>query len=118
MIITHLEDCVKRIENERQAQINLAIDKATREIIAPHNTEKDSKRNLAIQELTAERDASIKAINEKYEVDKQLLINMGEEEKANFKEQTIASATAIVTIAYDSAISELNKQIEKFKTEE
>lgn len=118
MIITHLEDCVKRIEAEKQSQINVVIDKVTREIIIPHNAEKDSKRNLALQELTAERDKSIKAINEKYEKDKQLLISMGEEEKAKFKEQTIASETALVTIAYDNAVSELNKQIERFKSEE
>lgn len=118
MIINHLEDCVRRIENEKQTQINNAIEKATREIIAPHNTDKDSKRNLAIQELTSERDKSIKAINEKYEKDKQLLISMGEEEKAKFKDQTIASETAIVTVEYDTAIAELNKQIAKLKTEE
>ena len=113
MIIDILRNCVKQLDNERQTQINLARDKATREIIAPHNAEKDNKRNLAIQELTADRDSRIKAIQEQYERDKQTLFSIGEQEKAKFAEVTIESETALVSIAYDSAIAELNKQIEK-----
>lgn len=118
MIVNYLQECVKKIESAKQAQVNAVKEKVTREIIVPHNAELDKARNLAIQELTEKFNKQVAELQEQFNRNKQFLIDKGEEEKRNFAETTIASEIAVKSVDFDNAIADLNKQIEKYTIKE
>jgi hypothetical protein len=115
MVKQHFENTIKQLQADKDRQVALTKEKVTREVIIPHNNEVNQSRDKAIAELTSQLNADIAKLQEKFAIEKQSLINVGEKNKTDFAETTIATETAIVSKQYDDAIRDLEALIAKIK---
>lgn len=115
MIIAHLENAKKMIESEMQSEINKAIDTCNREKIVPHNSEVNALRDNAVVELKNELNQKIAELQEKFEKDKQLLIDKAEKNKSDFAQSEIAIVTSSIELQYKDNLDKLQKQIDEIK---
>ena len=113
MVKQHFENTVRQLEAEKERQLAVVRDKAMREIVAPHNAEVDQSRAKAIQELSAQLNAEITSLQERFAIEKQALIDVGEKNKVEFAEATIANETAAICREYDTAIANMQALIAK-----
>lgn len=109
------QNAINQLSSERERQVALTKEKVTREVIIPHNNEVNQSRDKAIAELTATLNAEIAKIQQKFAAEKQSLIDVGEKNKTDFAETTLATESAIVAAKYDGAIHELEALIAKIK---
>lgn len=115
MIKPYLEEVVKKIEAERERQIEIVKERVTREKIIPFNQEIDKAREKAIAELQESLNAAIVAHQERFAKEKNSLIEAGERKKSENANTVITTEVGIVTIEYDRAITKLKEQIEEVK---
>jgi 3-dehydroquinate synthase class II len=109
------QNAINQLASEKDRQVALVKERVTREVIIPHNNEVNQSRDKAIAELTATLNAEIAKLQQKFAVEKQALIDVGEKNKAEFAENTLATESAIVSAKYDGAIHELEALIAKIK---
>ena len=114
-IKTHLEEAVRKIENEKAREIAIVKDKVTREKIVPFNMEIDKARDAAILQKQSEMSEHIAAHQEAFAKEKQSYIDAAEKKKADNAEAVITSETAVVVAEYDRHIAKLNAQIQEIK---
>lgn len=110
-IKSQLEQTIKNLEAERDREVAIIKDKATREKIVPYNQEADKLRDLAIAELQTTMNEDIKARQEKFASDKKAIVEENEKRKENNASAVIATETYAVTVTYDKAIAKLKEQI-------
>lgn len=115
MVKQHFENAIKQIEADRERQIALVKEKVTREQIIPHNNEVNHSRDNAVAELTQKLNEDIAKLQEKFAIEKQALVEMGEKNKSEYAETAISTETAIVSKQYDEAIRDLQALIAKIK---
>lgn len=113
MIKQVLENAIRTLESEKAQRVSQVNQKATIEKIAPYNREIDQAREKAISELATELNSKITQLQEEFAKNKQVLIEKGEQKKADFAKTTIATETSLIEIEYESAIKSLRNQIEK-----
>ena len=105
------QNAINQLASEKDRQVALVREKVTREVIIPHNNEVNQSRDKAIAELTATLNAEIAKLQQKFADEKQALIDVGEKNKKEFAETTVATESAMVSARYDSAIHELEALI-------
>lgn len=115
MVRQHFENTIQQLKNDKERQIAVVRERVTREIVIPHHNEINASRDKAIQELTAQLQADIQKLQEKFAIEKQALIDVGEKNKKDFAEATIATETAVISGKYDKAISDVEALISKLK---
>lgn len=115
VIKQYLEQAIRGIESEKERAINVAKEKVTREKVIPYNNEINISRDNAIKELTETLNKNIADLQQKYAIDKQALIDIGEKKKTEFANSVIEAEISVVSLTCDQAISELKAQIEKIK---
>lgn len=109
----HLEQAIKALEAEREREVALVKEKATREKIVPYNQEMDIARDKAIAEKQQKLNETIASFQKKFTEEKQEIIDAGEKKKAENATAVITTETYTVTVAYDKAIAKLKEQIEE-----
>lgn len=115
MIKEALMTAVKSIEMEKERKVAEIKDRITREKILPYNADIDQKRGKALAELDTELNNKIVELKQTYEVKKQELVMLGEENKKANAESIFASELAVVTVEFDAHIAKLNAQIAEIK---
>lgn len=115
MIKAHLENAVRQILAEKEKLAKQVTERITREVVMPHNAEVDKLRDNAIAELTQKLNAEIAALQEKFNKEKQVIIEASEKNKSNFASTAISTEVYNVTSTCDKVVEELNAQIEKLK---
>lgn len=114
-IKAHLEQAVKALEAEKEREVAIIKEKATREIIVPYNRQMDEARDKAIAEKQQTLNTTILAQQEQFKKEREELIALGEKKKEEHATATITTEAYSVTVKYDKAISKLNQQIEELK---
>lgn len=114
-IKAHLEQAVKSLEAEKEREVAIVKDKATREKIVPYNQEADKGRDLAIAELQASLNEDITARQAKFAKEKKEIFDENEKRKENNANAVLATETFSVSVEYDKAIAKLNEQIAELK---
>lgn len=111
MIKTYIEECIKKIETERDQRTAGVKATLMREKITPYNADIDSARAKALSELDNEMNAKIVAVRQEYEEKKKEMIELGENKKRANQEVVFTSGLAPYTINYDKAIAKLSAQL-------
>jgi hypothetical protein len=111
----YFETALRGIEQERERAISVAREKAMREKIVPNNATIDASRTEAINALTANLNKEISALQEKFNIEKQAIIEASEKKKSEFATATMETEASIVSVQYDAAINALKKQISEIK---
>jgi hypothetical protein len=111
----HLENALQGIYNEKNRAEAIERERVMREVVAPHNAEIDTALNAAIAEITDNLNQSIAAMQNRFASQKQSLIEQSAKKKADYENNAVAQAVAVVSVTYDSAIAKLKKQIEDIK---
>jgi hypothetical protein len=114
-IKTHLETAVKALEAEREREVAVIKDKATREKIVPFNRDLDIARDNAIAEKQTALNATILAHQEQFAKEKKEIIDAAEKKKVDNATAVITAEAYTVTVQYDKAIAKLKEQIEGLK---
>lgn len=117
MISQIIKNALATIENEKQQAVNAAKEKAMREKVIPFNAEADQKTKLAIDELTQELTAKTSALQAEFSKQKENIILLAEAKKKEYAEKVISAECAVVSMKYDSTVSDLTKML-KEHTEE
>ena len=110
-IKAHLEQAIKNLEAEREKEVAIIKEKATREKIVPYNQEMDIARDKAISEKQQALNATIVAHQEQFAKEKQEIIQAAEKKKQENANSVLTTETYTVTVKYDKAISKLKEQI-------
>ena len=113
MIKQILENTIRNLENERTQRIAQVSQAVMSEKVAPHNREIDTAREKAIAELSTALNQKIVALQEDFSAQKQLLVEKGEKNKAEFAKTAIATETSLIELEYNNAIKAIQTQIEK-----
>jgi hypothetical protein len=106
-----LEQAIKNLEAEREREVAIIKEKATREKIVPFNQEMDIARDKAIAEKQQALNATIVAHQEQFAKEKQEIVAAAEKKKQENANSVITTEAYTVTVKYDKAISKLKEQI-------
>ena len=109
------QNAINQLVSEKDRQVALVKEQKTREVIIPHNNEVNQSRDKAIAELNAALNEDIAKLQQKFAAEKQNLIDVGEKNKTEFAEITLATESAIVAAKFDGAIRDLEALIAKIK---
>lgn len=107
MIKQHIEQTINNIRSEKEQAIRIAEQRAIQEKIMPYNADIDEKRDKAVQQLTTEFNANVKALQEDFDKKKNEIIVSCEEDKKKNQQTVIATETALISMEYDKTISTL-----------
>jgi hypothetical protein len=113
-IKVHLEQAIKNLEAEREREVAVIKEKATREKIVPFNQEMDMARDKAIAEKQQALNATIVAHQENFTKEKAEIFAAAEKKKNENATSVITTETYTVTVKYDKAIAKLKEQIEEY----
>lgn len=111
-IKTYIEEAIKKIEAERDREVQTIKERVTREVILPYNAEIDKAREKAVAEEQAKLSKNISSLQENFAKQKTQLIEAGEKKKADNANRVISTETSIVCAKYDKVIWKLKEQIE------
>lgn len=111
MVKEYLEQAVKNIEMEKERQVSAVRERIMREKIIPYNADVDQSRAKALAELDNELNTKFLELRQAYDLKKQELVRLSEENKKENAEKLVATELAVLTIEYDKAIAKLNSQI-------
>ena len=115
MIVDIYKDCLTRLQNEKLAQINIVTEQSIREKVVPHNQDIELKKANAIKEKTEQYNKAIAELKLKLDSDIKKINSDVETDKANFRETTIATDTAITSAYYDTQIQKVQSLIEQLE---
>lgn len=115
MIKERLEQTVRELEAEKERAVSTVKDRIVREKVAVYNAEIDNSRAKALQELDAELNAKVVALQEEYAKKKQSLIELGEQDKQKHTDTILSTELAVVTVEYDNSINKLKAIIAEIK---
>lgn len=110
-INVYIEQAIHGIEAERDQKIETVKAEIMRDKIAPQNTEIDTKRDNAVQELQTKLNADISALQEKFNTERQAIIDASEKQKADNANMLISVETASINDEYNAKLAELRKLI-------
>ena len=114
-IKVNFESLIKNLERERDNEVALIKDRATKEIIVPFNQEIDVARDKAIAEKQQELSANIMVLQEKFAKERQQIIEAAEKKKTDNANSVLATETYTVTGKYDKEITYLKERIAELK---
>ena len=114
-IKVNFENLIKNLERERDDEVAVIKDKATKEIIVPFNQEIDVARDKAIAEKQQELSANIMVLQEKFAKERQQIIDAAEKKKSDNASSVLATETYTVTGKYDKEITYLKERIAELK---
>lgn len=109
----HIELAIRSITSEKAKAIEIAKQHAIQEKISPHNADVDKQCNEAVNELTATYQKDIADRKQKYEEERQRLVEMANHNKQVFQTTTLNTISTEVGAEYDLTLSELEKVLEK-----
>lgn len=111
-INVHIEQAIHGIEADRDQKIETKKAEIIRDKVAPQNAEIDTKRDNAVQELQTKLNADISALQEKFNTERQAIIDASEKQKADNANMLISVETASINAEYNTKLAELRKLIE------
>lgn len=111
-INVYIEQAIRGIEAERDQKIEAVKAEIIRDKVAPQNAEIDIKRDNAVQELQTKLNADISALQEKFNTERQAIIDASEKQKADNANMLISVETASINAKYSTKLAELRKLIE------
>lgn len=112
MIKQILENAISNIESNRQREAEIAKQTVIREKVVPFNAEIDTSLREAMNELQAKHNEKIAQMQQALEAEKTILTEAATQKKAEFSEQQIESAVALINAQADAAIQNLKKMID------
>ena len=115
MIVEHIQQAIRAIEAQRNSCLENERQKLLSTVITPYNNEVNADLQKAIDELTANLNKDIASLQQKFDADKKALVDMAEQNKAEFANTTISSRLAIISVQFDRTIQGLTDQIEKLE---
>ena len=104
---------INSVNIEKGRAIDSAKQKATQEVVIPHNVEIDKQLNEAIAELTANYNKEVAEKKQKYEQEKQAMYDMAAHNKTNFQNATLNAVQQEVSALYDGTLAELEDILKK-----
>lgn len=127
-IIKHLENAKAQIKAEADRECAIVIEKAKREKIIPFNQDIDkdkaetiAKLNQAQMEekakITETYNLSLVKLQEKYDGDRKIIVDLAEKKKADNESAVLATETYPITKDCDKAIAKLDAQIAELTKE-
>lgn len=102
---------IAEIKALEEGKIKEIKEKVNREKILPYNQELDQARAKAETELVNNLNSNIKALQEQFAKDKQLLIDKGEKKKAEYFNQVMQNETYAITSECEKQIAKINSLI-------
>jgi hypothetical protein len=111
----HYEQLIANLEAEREREVAIIKERATREKIVPFNKEMDEIRDKAIAEKQDELNNSIAACQEMFLAEKKRIIEAAEKKKNENAASVLATETYTVTGVYDKEISHLKDRVANLK---
>lgn len=116
----YIQSTITQIQSQRNADIERAKQKAHQEKIVPFNTEIESSKQKAINELTQQFQAQVSELQQKFqtktselketlEAQKKEICDASDKKKADFAQATLISAETEVAVAYDKVLADLAK---------
>lgn len=108
----YIEQAIRGIEAERDQKIETIKAEIIRDKVAPQNAEIDTKRDNAIQELQTKLNADISALQERFNIERQAIIDASEKQKADNANMLINIETTSINAEYNTKLAELRKLIE------
>lgn len=115
MIREHIEQAIRSLEAEKEQKIANVRASIVQEKIAPRNMEIDTKRDNALQELSAKLTNDIAELQAQYERARQGIIDTSEESKTANMNAILATETNGLVAEYDRVIAEQRKLLETIK---
>lgn len=115
MIQAQIEQLINRLKAEKESELRNVQQKVMEDKILPFNANIDSLRDKAIAQKTEELNNAINALREKYNAERQEIIEASERNKAANLEAVIAAETSIINSKYDSTISDLQSCMGRVK---
>ncbi len=111
-INAYIEQAIHGIETERDQKIETVKAEIIRDKVAPQNAEIDTKRDNAVQELQTKLNADISALQERFNIERQAIIDASEKQKADNANMLITIETTSINTKYNTKLAELRKLIE------
>ena len=108
----YIEQAIRGIEDERDQKIETVKAEIIRDKVAPQNSEIDTKRDNAVQELQNKLSADISALQERFNAERQAIIDASEKQKADNANMLINIETTSINAEYNTKLAELRKLIE------
>lgn len=102
-----IEKAIREIELEKEQAVRVAEQKITQEKLVPYNIEIDREKETAVQELSTKFNNDIKTLQEKYNADKNIIINACEEKKSNNAKIVLDTELQSIRTSYDVIINSL-----------
>lgn len=115
MIVEILEQAKKSLIIQKEQRIASSKSVVEQKIIAPHTAEVDTALQEAIKKLASNRDTSIANATAQYEAETKKLVEVANKNKEDFANTAYASEVAKISIAYDNAVANIEKQIAEVK---
>jgi hypothetical protein len=107
------KQAITALSNEKAQAVEQIKQKATQEIIVPHNSEVDKKLAEAIRELEEKHNKQVIALQNGFNAERQNFIDLATAEKKDFAEKTINAECELVRIEYDTAISHIREKMQE-----
>ncbi len=111
MINAYIEQAIRGIEAEREQQIANIKAEIMRDKIEPQNAEIDNARDRALQELQAKLNADISALQERFNAERQAIIDASEKQKSDNANILVGAETVNIAVEYDTILTGLRKLI-------
>lgn len=112
MINAYIEQAIFGIEAERDQRIEAVKAEIIRDKVAPQNAEIDNARDKALQELETKLNLDVSILREKYEGERQKIIDASEKRKTDNANMLINIETTSINAEYNAKLAELKKLIE------
>lgn len=113
MIKQIYEQGIAQIEGDRQRKIEAERQRVIREQVVPFNAEIDTALRDAIAEENRQCNATIAAVQARFEEQRKSLTEAAERKKKENAEAVIATAVAVINKKADDAIRYLKDYLEK-----
>lgn len=110
-----LEQAIREMEAKRDAELRVIEQRIMQEKILPFNREIDEARDKALQQLAAEYNESVKALQEKFDKDKNDIILASEQHKKEKADGLISAEAGSLVAEYGMMIAEVQRSLDKIK---
>lgn len=100
MIRVHIEQAIRNLEAEKEQVLRQAEQRVMQEKIVPFN-----------REIDLARDKAIKALQDKFEADKQDILVKSEQHKKEHAEEVVATEAAPLLAQYEMTIAALKETL-------
>lgn len=115
MIRGHIEQAIRGIQAEKEAELRAVEQRVMQESIVAFNADVDNSRDLAIQQLTEKYNRAISELETKFAEEKNAVIIAGEERKKSYTTSQLAVASKAVEDKYAVVIAKLTNSLNEIQ---